>query len=53
MTLTHLGESYLAVRDEPSAVRAWTRAADILERLEHVAAADIRDRLNALVGIAT
>jgi DNA-binding SARP family transcriptional activator len=53
MTLAHLGESYLAIRDEPSAVQAWRRATDILERLEHVAAAEVRARLDALVGLAT
>ena len=45
LTLTGLGDTYLAAGQPEAAREAWRQALDILEDLHHPGAEDIRDRL--------
>ena len=49
---TSLGDTYLAAGDSASADAAWQRALAILDELGHPDAAQVRDRLGKLAGMA-
>ena len=48
MALALLGDACVVIGDAPGAREAWDESADILERLRHPAAGEVRDKLAAL-----
>jgi DNA-binding SARP family transcriptional activator len=47
-TLTRIGETWVAAKDNPRARTAWLRALDILTELNHAEAGDVREKLATL-----
>ncbi|MFG1608628.1 tetratricopeptide repeat protein [Actinoplanes sp. NPDC049265] len=47
-TLTRIGETWVAAKDQPRARTTWQRALDILTELNHAEAGDVREKLAGL-----